>query len=33
MKSGTEVYYIEDESPKPLPQIAQSLRYLEGLKL
>ena len=33
VKSGTEVYYIEDESPDPLPQIAQSLRYLEGLKV
>jgi sugar phosphate isomerase/epimerase len=33
MKAGTEVYYIEDESPDPLAQIPLSLRYLEGLKL
>jgi sugar phosphate isomerase/epimerase len=33
VKSGTEVYYIEDESPDPLAQIPLSLRYLEGLKL
>ncbi len=33
VKAGTEVYYIEDESPDPLAQIPESLRYLEGLKL
>ena len=33
VKSGTLVYYIEDESPDPLGQIPQSLRYLAGLKL
>jgi sugar phosphate isomerase/epimerase len=33
VKAGTEVYYIEDESPDPLAQIPQSLRYLEGMKL
>ena len=32
-KSGTEAYFIEDESPDPFGQIPQSLRYLEGLKL
>jgi sugar phosphate isomerase/epimerase len=33
VKSGSEVYYIEDESPDPLAQIPLSLRYLAGLKL
>ena len=33
MKSGTLAYYIEDESPDPLGQIPQSLKYLSGLKL
>jgi len=33
MKSGTLVYYIEDESPDPLGQIPQSLKYLSGLKV
>jgi sugar phosphate isomerase/epimerase len=33
VKSGTLVYYIEDESPDPLRQIPQSLQYLAGLKL
>jgi sugar phosphate isomerase/epimerase len=33
MKGGAEAYYIEDESPDPLGQIPQSLRYLQGLKL
>jgi len=32
-KSGTEAYFIEDESPDPFGQIPRSLRYLEGLKL
>lgn len=32
-KSGTEAYFIEDESPDPFGQIPQSLRYLNGLKL
>lgn len=32
-KSGTLAYFIEDESPDPLAQIPQSLRYLAGLKL
>ena len=31
--SGTLVYYIEDESPDPLGQIPQSLKYLSGLKV
>ncbi len=33
MKSGTEVYYLEDESPDPFGQIPQSLKYLAALKL
>ena len=33
VKSGTEVYYIEDESPDPLAQIPQSLKYLAALKV
>jgi sugar phosphate isomerase/epimerase len=33
LKSGTLLYYIEDESPDPLGQIPRSLRYLAGLKL
>jgi sugar phosphate isomerase/epimerase len=33
VKSGSLVYYLEDESPDPLGQIPQSLKYLAGLKL
>ncbi len=33
MKSGVQVYYLEDESPDPFAQIPVSLRYLSGLKL
>jgi len=33
VKSGTEVYYIEDESPDPLAQIPLSLKYLAALKI
>ena len=33
VRSGTLFYYIEDESPDPLGQIPQSLKYLAGLKL
>jgi len=33
VKSGTLVYYIEDESPDPLGQIPESLKYLAALKL
>jgi sugar phosphate isomerase/epimerase len=32
-KSGTEIYYIEDESPKVWEQIPESLKYLSSLKL
>ncbi len=31
VKQGTKHYFIEDESPQPLRQIPQSLRYLESL--
>ncbi|MET0552955.1 MAG: sugar phosphate isomerase/epimerase, partial [Vicinamibacteria bacterium] len=31
--AGSEIYYIEDESPKPWEQIPQSLKYLSGLAL
>ena len=31
VKQGTKHYFIEDESPEPLRQIPQSLRYLEAL--
>jgi sugar phosphate isomerase/epimerase len=31
VKQGTRHYFIEDESPQPLRQIPQSLRYLEAL--
>ena len=30
-KVGVKYYFIEDESPKPLEQIPQSLRYLESV--
>jgi sugar phosphate isomerase/epimerase len=32
-KSGTEIFYIEDESTKPWEQIPESLKYLSSLKL
>jgi sugar phosphate isomerase/epimerase len=32
-KSGTEIYYIEDESTKPWDQIPESIKYLTSLKL
>jgi sugar phosphate isomerase/epimerase len=32
-KSGTEIFYIEDESTKPWEQIPESLKYLASLKL
>jgi sugar phosphate isomerase/epimerase len=32
-QGGPVVYYIEDESSNPVPQIRQSLTYLAGLKL
>ena len=32
-KSGTEIFYIEDESTKPWEQIPESLKYLSGLSL
>ena len=32
-KSGTEIYYIEDESPKVWEQIPETLKYLSSLKL
>jgi sugar phosphate isomerase/epimerase len=31
-KSGTELYYIEDESPKPWDQIPESLAYLAAVR-
>lgn len=31
--AGGEIYYIEDESPKPWEQIPQSLKYLSGLSV
>ena len=31
--SGTEIYYLEDESPKVWEQIPESLQYLSNLKL
>ena len=31
-KSGVKYYFIEDESPKPVDQIPQSVKYLETLK-
>jgi sugar phosphate isomerase/epimerase len=31
IRQGTQHYFIEDESPQPLAQIAQSVRYLESL--
>ena len=33
IKSGTEIYYIEDESTKPWEQIPASLEYLSAMKL
>jgi sugar phosphate isomerase/epimerase len=30
-KAGVKYYHIEDESPAPLEQIPQSLRYLESV--
>jgi len=32
-KSGTELYYVEDESPKPWDQIPESLAHLSALRL
>ena len=32
-RSGTEIYFIEDESSKPWDQIPESLAYLSGLRL
>jgi sugar phosphate isomerase/epimerase len=32
-KSGTELFYVEDESTNPWEQIPESLEYLSGLKL
>jgi sugar phosphate isomerase/epimerase len=31
--SGTEIYYLEDESPKPWEQLPKSIGYLASLKL
>ena len=31
-KSGVKYYFIEDESPKPVEQIPQSVKYLDSLK-
>ena len=33
MKSGMEIYYIEDESTKPWEQIPATLQYLSSMKL
>jgi sugar phosphate isomerase/epimerase len=30
--SGAEIYYLEDESPKPWEQLPKSIAYLTGLK-
>jgi sugar phosphate isomerase/epimerase len=32
-RSGTEIYFVEDESSRPWEQIPQSLAYLSGLRL
>jgi sugar phosphate isomerase/epimerase len=32
-KSGTEIFYLEDESEHPWEQVPESLKYLSGLKL
>jgi len=31
--AGTEMYYLEDESPQPWEQLPQSLEYLSGIEL
>jgi sugar phosphate isomerase/epimerase len=33
IKSGMEIYYIEDESTKPWQQIPESLKYLSTMTL